>query len=509
MWRRLDRRMLILLPLQEFLRNLPWLIVLLIAGAGSGSGPYYGLAGLIFSITAGTLRWFTTSYRIAADQVQVRRGLFRRQTLTVLRDRLRTVDLTANILHRMFGLASITMGTGRSDRKDDRGLKLDGLSTSDAAWVRQELLHRAAGVLPTESNATTGAPELARQYELARWEPRWIGYGPFTLSGAITVLALVGFGAEIINDDHLHPARLGPVHAALQALGSDSTALTALALLVVAAMLITLASTLGYVLAFWNFRLTRQAGTLQVTRGLLTTRVISIGENRLRGVEFSEPLLLRLVHGARCIAIATGLRVGRGAERGGSMLVPPAPRAVAEGVTATILGTEVPVRCDLIAHGPTARRRRYTRVLLVTVPTLAILLVAWRWGVVPAWPWQLTLTFLILGLPLAADRYRSLGHAVVGDRLVTRSGSLVRRRCVLSSDGIIGWNLHQSFFQRRAQVVNLVATTAAGRQAYRMQDLTLPEAVRVAEEARPGLLSPFFEPDLAAVPDSAEASTPQ
>ncbi|MGC1909981.1 MAG: PH domain-containing protein [Candidatus Dormiibacterota bacterium] len=507
MWHRLNRRMLILLPLQELLKNFPWLIVLLIAGAGSRNGPYYGLAGLAFSIVAGTLRWFTTSYRIAADKVQVRRGLFRRRTLTVLRDRLRTVDVTANLLHRIFGLSSITMGTGRSDRKNERGLKLDGLSTSDAAWVRQELLHRTAEVMRPISHETSGAPEFTRPTELAHWEPRWIGYGPFTLSGAITVLAVVGFGAQIVNDDHLHPARLGPVHVALQALGSNSTAVAVLALLVLAALLIAFASTLGYVLSFWNFRLTRQTGTLQVTRGLLTTRVISIDEQRLRGVELSEPLLLRLVHGARCIAIATGLRVGRGAERGGSMLVPPAPRAVAEGVSATILGTAVPVQCELLAHGPTARRRRYTRVFLITLPALAILLVGWRWGAIPAWPWQLTLALLILGLPLARDRYRSLGHAVVGDRLVSRSGSLVRRRCMLSADGIIGWNLHQSFFQRRAHVVTLVATTAAGRQAYRMQDLTLPEAVRVAEEARPGLLSPFFEPVVLPARESIEAAT--
>jgi len=94
--------MLILLPLQEMLKNAPWLIVLLIAGSGSGTGPVWGLLGLAVSVGAGTLRWFTTSYRIATDQVQVRRGLFRRRTMTVLRDRLRTVDLTAHILHRLF-----------------------------------------------------------------------------------------------------------------------------------------------------------------------------------------------------------------------------------------------------------------------------------------------------------------------------------------------------------------------------------------------------------------------
>ena len=53
-------------------------------------------------------------------------------------------------------------------------------------------------------------------------------------------------------------------------------------------------STLGYVLAFWSFRLSRtDSGTLHLSRGLLTTRATTIEERRLRGVELSEPLLLR------------------------------------------------------------------------------------------------------------------------------------------------------------------------------------------------------------------------
>ena len=86
---------------------------------------------------------------------------------------------------------------------------------------------------------------------------------------------------------------------------------------------VVVASTVGYALAFWDFRLTRHpGGTLHVTRGLITTRATTIEERRLHGVEISEPLLLRMVAGARLIAIATGLRVGRGAERGGSLLAP-------------------------------------------------------------------------------------------------------------------------------------------------------------------------------------------
>jgi putative membrane protein len=125
------------------------------------------------------------------------------------------------------------------------------------------------------------------------------------------------------------------------------------------------------------------------------------------------------------------------------------------------------------------------------VPVIVLLALA-RLAPVPAWTWQVSLVLLPLGAVLAYDRYRSLGHAVVSRTLVTRVGSLVRRRSMLASDGIIGWNLRQSFFQRRAELATLVATTAAGRQQYAVQDVALDEAVRVANRALPDLLAPFL-----------------
>jgi hypothetical protein len=59
--------------------------------------------------------------------------------------------------------------------------------------------------------------------------------------------------------------------------------------IVVAVLVVTLLSTIGYVLAYWGYRLTRHAGgTLHVARGLLTTRATSIEERRLRGAEIVD-----------------------------------------------------------------------------------------------------------------------------------------------------------------------------------------------------------------------------
>ena len=94
-------------------------------------------------------------------------------------------------------------------------------------------------------------------------------------------------------------------------------------------------------------------------------------------------------------------------------------------------------------------------------------------------------------MALGVDRYRSLGHAVTAAQLVTRHGSLDRRRIALDRDGIIGWKVEQSFFQRRAGVATLVATTAAGRQHYDLVDLPLAQAYAVLGEVSPGLVAEF------------------
>src|SRR5215471_5272228 len=183
-----------------------------------------------------------------------------------------------------------------------------------------------------------------------------------------------------------------------------------------------------------------------------------------------------------------------GAERGGTLLLPPAPREEAVRVTAEVLRARDPVTSPLAQHGDAARRRRYTRMAIALAVLAAAVVVLSRLVPVLAWSWELMLVLVPCGVALAYDRYRSLGHALVGRFLVARRGSLVRRRYMLDCDGIIGWNLTQSFFQRRLGLATLAATTAAGRQRYDVQDVPLAEAVRMADQALPGLLAPFLVP---------------
>ncbi len=486
-WRRLSNRMLVVHPVVELIRLCPLLIGLVFFGGSGGHGAWWSLIGTAVTIGFGLIRWFTTTYSVTDAQVQVRKGLVRRQVLTIPRDRIRTVDVTANALHRALGLARVKVGTGRSDRKDD-DLKLDALGAAEAARLHAELLHR-----PVAATGATGVADKPTETLIAQVPGSWVRYGPFSLMGLVTVGVVAGVTSRVLDETHVDPGSLGPLSSLLDRWEKAAVTMEILAAAVALLLAVAAASTIGYVLAFYRFRLTRNsAGTLHITRGLITTRAITIEERRLRGVEFSEPLLLRAVRGARCIAITTGLRVGRGAERGGSLLLPPAPRAEARRVAADVFGRMSPFTCALTSHGPRATRRRFTRALGASAAIVGLALVLWALGG-PAWGWHLSLVLPPAAALLAVDRARSLGHALTEGTLVSRRGSLIRRRSALAREGIIGWNLQQSFFQRRGGLATLVATTAAGRQRVDVQDIPLPEALNLAEQALPGLFTPFLE----------------
>jgi putative membrane protein len=222
---------------------------------------------------------------------------------------------------------------------------------------------------------------------------------------------------------------------------------------------------------------------------------VSIEEARLRGVEVKETLPLRLVRGGRATAVVSGLRTGRGDERGGGLLLPAAPVAEAHLIAAKALREpKDPTTAPLTPHPRAALRRRLTRAV---VSVLALAAVAWLGYQLDILPFWVPIVFLVL-TPFAAwlgyDRYRSLGHTLANGYLVTRSGSLVRETVALRSDGIIGWRVHASYFQRRAGLATLVATTAAGRGGYHVTDAGMSQALAFADEAVPDLVAQFLEP---------------
>jgi putative membrane protein len=465
--------MLLVHPVHEVLRQLPLLIGSIVLGSATGNSRW-SIAILVLLVVFGIARWFTTTYRIDAEQIQRRQGVLQRTVLSLPRNRIRSVSTDARLLHRLLGLTVVRVSTGQ-EAKGDAEFTLDAVRSEDVPRLRAILL---ADSLAAELETPT--PDRV----LARWQPSWLRYSPLSFTGLAMIAAAVGVvyqtgAAAVLGDSRL--AREG-----LDAAERFGVVLTVAvgALVVVAASV--LLSVLRSLVTYGNLVLSRRddgagEGVLHLQHGLLRAREHTYDMRRLRGGTVREPLLVRAFGGARLDAVMTGVD-GAGEA---SLLLPPCPLATAEAVLTELIGRSDVVRGELRGHGPVATRRRWTRAL--TLPALLGVALAGLALVVsvPLWawvPWGLVTAAAAL---LAADRSRGLGHRVGDGWLVARSGTLDRRRDCIAAAGIIGWTVRQTFFQRRAGIATLVAATAAGVKGYRVLDVPAEVAWSVAATASP------------------------
>jgi putative membrane protein len=481
-WQRLSPRMLLIHPVHELLRQLPLLIGGLVLGSTTGNQSWTW-AVLALSAVLGVARWFTTSYRIEADpqsgQVQLRVGLLHRKVLSVPRNRIRSVQTDARLLHRLLGLAVLRVSTGQESRGEhgSGAFELNAVKVEEVPRLRAILLAES----PRPADAASPQP-AAPSMVLARWQPSWLRYAPLSLSGLLTMAAAAGVVYQSGFVGPLQHSRLVESGlAVVEQLGMAAAVAVIAAVVLVASVLLAVLRSL---VTYGNLVLQRQEDILHLRHGLLRLREHTYDMSRLRGGTLRQPLLVRVLGGARLDAVMTGVH-GAGES---SILLPPCPVSTAEAVLTGLVGDSDVVSGPLRGHGRRAEARRWTRALGIPVlvgVALAVLTVRVGTPGVPAWLWVAWVAATAWCAVLAADRAIALGHRVDNRWLVMRSGSLERRRDCLATAGIIGWTVRQSPFQRRAGVATLVAATAAGTKRYPLIDVPENLVWAVAGQASP------------------------
>lgn len=491
-WQRLDRRTIFVAPLMPLL-SVVGVVTLIVLVRGWDRVGFWEPAitgGIAVALFVGNAwHWKTTRYRITDTHVELHSGMVVRKRRSLAKDRVRAVDMSADVFHRLFGLSVVTIGTGRHVAESDDELKLESVSAREAERLRTLLLRKA----PVEH-------KVVRDGTLSTFDKRWLRYAPLTFFGFLAVVVLGGGLFQLSRIVDIRLWETGPAQALFHWYERTpillSIAVTGVAVLV----LTTLLSVLVYAVFYWGFELTRHDGTFRVQYGLITKRSVSIEEKRLRGVRLDEPLLLRATGGARVKAVATGLGKKKSDddkwELDADLLLPQAPQAEATKVVAEVLRTATPPTSAPLRKHPGAAASRLIgwHAIGAAVPAVTLGILS-ALDLTPSWIWQLLLVLIPIGALLGLGEYRGLGHGLADDFLIVRWGVVPRSTVAVQRTGVIGWNIKQTIFQRRARLVTVTATIAAGSGAYTIRYADQTDGLRVADAAVPGLLTPFLTKD--------------
>ncbi|WP_237421610.1 PH domain-containing protein [Gordonia sp. SID5947] len=350
-WHRLSPWMIAVRPIEQLPQLIPLIIAIVFAGRGAPDISIILTAIAIPLITI--VPWLVTRYQVTDEHVRVRSGLITRKVATARRDRIRSVDLTASVPHRVLGLKKIRIGTGGD--KESSVVELNAIPAADADRLYRHLMATAVRTANTVEATGTGPPSTPPE-QLTRLQLSWLRFAPFSLTGFAAAAAAGGLAAQFANEAGLFEQGATAAEEAFDRIRDIPVPVVVTVSVIAVVVVGALLSFGGYVLAYWNFSLVRnhQDGTLLVRRGLLTTNAGSLDEERVRGVHLHEPVLMRVVGGARLNAIATGSSKH-------PLLLPPAPvdEAVRVGQLVAHDGDELTAPLD--RHGAGALSRRLTR----------------------------------------------------------------------------------------------------------------------------------------------------
>ncbi|WP_413452447.1 PH domain-containing protein [Georgenia phoenicis] len=427
------------------------------------------------------LNYLKVRYRLTGEELQHTTGLLVRRSNRIALHRIRTVDITAPLSNRLFGLAVLRVGTGGNAMLGEGTVALDGLPRASALALRAELLRRSE-----QDVASTADPRLAdaggEEVQTLRW--RWVVYqmfGTWLFAGPLSVIGTIyGFVSLLGREEWVGEQVMGVVDRVPWGAWAAIT-------LVLLVLLGVGAGAVAFAEAWWGYRLVREpGGRFLATRGLLTTRSFTADQDRMRGVTVGRGLVTRLLGGARLSPVMTGVSLAQMMTES-STLLPTTTREVAVRVANVLLGSTVltddvsPASGTLRAHPPVARRRAVVRYLLATAAVAVVLGAGVWWAGWSAWLLLVPAALVPIAVVGGRGYYAALGHRLDGEYLYLQRGFFSRRTDVVQVRGINGAQVGQSPVQRLLGLATLTVTTAAGEQAYYGVDMALRDATALAD----------------------------
>lgn len=267
-----------------------------------------GLAVVVPCATLyGFLSWWFTHFAVTDTELRIRTGLLFRRTAHIRLDRLQAVDITQPLLARVAGVAKLKLDVIGTDKKDE----LAYVGESEARALRAELLARAAGF----------APETAR--EVGEAPVRQLLHVPARVLAVSLVLTGATWGslaAALV----VPPLLWFATHSVWTVLATGVPLLGAAG-----------ASSVGRFVGEYDWTVGESPDGLRIDHGLLDRTHETVPPGRVQTVRIVEPLLWRRLGWVRVELDVAG--------SSNSVLVPVAPREVAEAVIAGVLpGVTVP-----------------------------------------------------------------------------------------------------------------------------------------------------------------------
>lgn len=430
-------------------------VVVLVLGRGRGAELWLALLAVPAAIAA-IVRYVSYSFSLGDDELVIKEGILHRTERHVPYPRIQSLDTTRGPLHRLLGVADLSVQTA-SGAEPEAVMRVLSLAAIES--MRRHVFDRRAalgGAVDGERATATEVPQ-DRSVVARATTGELVRYGLIANRGLVALAAAAGavWQLDVVPDEaelwRDVAGRLPGVE-----LGAPAEVAAVVAATLVAAFVVLRLLSVGWALvSLHGFELARHGDELRTRFGLLTQRTLTIPRHRIQLVEVEQGVLHRLLGRFSIRARTAGAIAPDQSGAGRDWLHPVADRQVLAAVLDAAhddLDLDA-VRWQPVAAGAVGRRSR-ALILRSLAPLLAL--------AVPLGP-RVLLAAPVVALVAALVARRQiavLGWAVTPTTVWLRWGWLRRRIRVVPMAKAQSVAVAESPFDRRRGMATLEVDTA-------------------------------------------------
>lgn len=383
---------------------------------------------IVLYVVFTVLSWLRFSYYVDESELKIEQGIFARQSTHIPFERIQSVQISSDLIHRMFGLVKLEVQTAGGTGKAEASLA--AITKTEAKNLETRLQVTKQNNI--ESEEAEPEPTIKRELSIKHLlitASTSNGLGVVFI-GLVAVLSQVD---RVIQDEDVY-SQIGEYVVNLFGKGIFIWVIGLFFLFLVA----WIASILGSIITTGGFNLTRYSDRIQVSRGLLNKRKINIPLKRIQAVKIVEGIFRQPLGFVSIHIISAG---NNDEAIGDILLFPLLPKKeVFAFIEAFLPEFKLDNQVTPLAKAAQSRYR-----LIFSIPALLIslpIIIIFKYG------------FLTLLLPLAfylfgIKRYHDAGWKIMDNQLTIRSRRLGLVTLLIKKERIQYFQLQQNPLQGR------------------------------------------------------------
>jgi putative membrane protein len=438
---------------------LPLLIFFFVGGGKNDNGfDYIYTLGIVVFIVLfllqGIINWYRFTYRVEDGELRIEHGILVRKKRYIPLERIQTIDISAGVIERLFGLVKIQVETAGGGK--DAEAILSAVTIKDAEFLRDMLQRERHAESQEELLPSESFMLLPKQLLIMASTSGGVG---------VVLSAMIAFLTQF---DELLPYEY--LHEVTEVFVKSGIVMVALGIffMVLFSWLISIIMT---TIKYGKFTVVNKGNELLITRGILEKRELTIPLKRIQAVRIQENIVRQLFGLASVFVEVAGGTQEKKEEF--STLLFPIIRKKDLQQNLKIFTPEYVIEEDTFLSLPLRARKRFIIRAVAPIVPLIIFLSWW------SYPWGLvSLISIPLAMLLGEVMYRESGYHVIEDRLKLRYRFINRHMVLAKKNRIQAFQIERSYFQREQQLASIVISVQSklNGKHFKLQDLDNEDA---------------------------------